>query len=860
MNFHRITIKTYYHKLVFVLLLITSFSSHKLAAQTLEETARQKIEELNTLIGTAETEELDTSREKLTINTAEIFLDYANWDEANITKNTSYFGNSWHYRNNASEMANLLANFERQDIITMLDSALVQLTSVLNGNTIRKPVPDIDWANVLHNNNDLLYEGKPVFLADWTWKPINSQYEAYHGKLGDYFITPGYVTNNTGSIRPDKLSEVNNKPSGNSGFIFINNRGVPQWAIDKYGPDFIIKDPGGVRYTEYDIDHPGAKEMMGFLIQGMIPQMSGKNYTNLGYMMCNEPHFINTVEANGQLSWASSGVSDYTIDAFKVWLEEKHTDIATLNTIWGTNFATFSDVTITIPISVTLQGTPKWYDWMLFNMDRVTKWYQFMKDEIVSADPKAKVHLKIIPKHWTNNERTQGLDVEALTRMSHIIGNDAGAVHRSAPWRTEEWESKYSFEWREMSMAHDFFKSISPDQIMFNSESHFLSTKASINLYLNPMHSRATYWLAHTQGLNASQTWYWSRRTDGNPRNQNDTGYAGSNNHQPRVVNEVHATLMDLNAHSDDITAFQKQRKPIRIFYTKASSINKSNHMDNLWELYETLSFNGVPLGFVTKDILLNENPTEWDVVLVHKTQFVTQEDKDALQAYINSGGKVIMDNVSFTKDEYGANTGALSGSIIRASGAENIKNEALAVVESFGNLPKVELIETSAVNYPQCLWKVIRNGSGKQIMSIINTGKVDAEIELNLINPVNGTKAKDLLKGVDIPNTKVLKPYELLFVELSDEKTLGVNDLDVDRQIQLFPNPSTGIVNFVLPKELNQDTHIDVMSLDGKRIHSSNHDNAQQLNIDLSFASTGIYIIEVTSGDLNEIFKLIKR
>jgi beta-galactosidase len=853
-----ITTNMYSSKIKYVLMLVAIFNFYNIEAQSLESIAQQRIIELNALISTAENSGKQALKEKLTVRTAEVFLEYANWDAANIKTNTENFAAGWHYKDNASQMANLLPDFERQDIIKMLDSSLVQLARIINGTVVRKPIPTINWGNVTHNGDQLWHNENPVFLADWSWKPETNLLQEYHGQLDGHFITLNYVTDDSGTIKANKLSELNNKPSGKSGFIFMNNRGVPQWAIDKYGADFVIKDEKNVRYTEYDIDHPGAKEMMSLLVKGLVPQMAGKNYSNLGYMMCNEPHFINTVEANGNLSWASSGVSNYTIETFKVWLKNKHTTISNLNTLWGTNFANFDAVSIAIPISVTLQGTAKWYDWMSFNMDRVTNWYQFMKDEILASDANAKVHLKIIPKHWTDNGRTTGLDVEALTRMSGIIGNDAGSVFRSAPWKTEEWESKYVFEWSEMSMAHDFFKSISPNKIIFNTEAHFLSTKASIDLYLDPMHSRAAYWLAHTQGLNASQTWYWSRREDGSARNANDVGYAGSNNHQPRVVNEVHAPLMDLNAHSDDITKFQRQRKPIRIFYTKASSVNKRDHMDDIFELYESLSFEGVPLGFVTKDILLNENPSDWDVVLVHETEFVTQADKDVLQAYIDAGGKVIMDTVSFTKDEYGRNMNALTGGITKISGIENMKTAALSVVDGFGNMPKVEFSETSTVNYNHCLWKVVENSEGNQIMSIINVGKVNTEINISLKNPTIGTVVKDLLKGVQIENTKTLKPYELLFVELIDTNKLGLKDVKDNSEIQLFPNPSTGKVNLFFPKTAH-NVSINVTSLEGKNIYKSEYNNIQKLNLDLSFMASGLYMIKVASELQNNAFKFIK-
>jgi hypothetical protein len=851
-------ILSWFKSMISVLLLLLLFNPFIAEGQTLKEKVIQKRATLNALIIAAENLSIETLKEKLTVRTSEIFLDFADWDEANITKNTGYFEETWHYKGNASEMANLLPDFERQDILNMLNASIVHLTKVINGEIIRKPTPHVAWENVTHNGDQLLYEGTPVFLADWTWKPEASSLEEYHGQLDGHFISPSYVTNKNGTINSSRLNEINNKLSGKMGFIFINNRNVPEWAINEYGTDFVIKDAGNVRYTEYDIDHPGAKVLMGALIQGLIPQMSGKKYSELGYMMCNEPHFINTVKANGDLSWASSGVSNYTIEAFKIWLQNKHTTIASLNTLWGTNFANFNAVTITIPISVLLQGTPKWFDWMSFNMDRVTNWYQFMKDEIIAADPLAKVHLKIIPSFFTENTISTGLDVEALTRMSGIIGNDTGAVHRSFPWRTDPWEAKYIFEWKEMAMAHDFFKSVSPNKMMINTEAHFLSTAAAINLYLDPLHARATYWLAHTQGLNASQTWYWSRRLDGSPRNEVDNGYAGSNNHQPRVVNEVHATVMDLNAHSEDISAFQTQRRPIRIFYSKAAAINKDTYMDDIFELYEPLAFKGVALGFATKDILLNENPSDWDVILVHKTAFVTQEDKDALQAYINDGGKVVIDNESFKKDEYGRAVGGLTGGITIASSVENIINTAIAIVDGFGNMPKVELTETSSVSYPQCLWKIVENLEGNQVLSILNAGKVDTQINLNLKHAENGTSVKDLLKGLDIPNTSILKPYEVLFAELRDEDNgLGVEDLIIENRIVMFPNPTHGQVS-LYASEILENMKISVMSLDGKCIYKKNFMNTQQVDFDLSFAATGIYIVNVSNQNRIKNFKLV--
>ncbi|MEO9476591.1 MAG: beta-galactosidase [Cyclobacteriaceae bacterium] len=842
------------------ILIIAIFSiSYSGYSQTLEEIVNDRINVLDSLITASESSEIDALKEKQTIRTAEIFLGYADWDEQNVSLNTSYFEKDHHYKDNAEEMAKLLADFERQDIITMLDSGIATLERLIDKSINRVTAPNIDWSNVSHDGDQLTFEGRPVFLAGWTWKPKSDFYWDYHGQLDGHFITPGYVTDESGQINSNQSAELEAKPSGTMGFIFINNRNVPEWAKTKYGDAFVIKDPDAVRYTEYDIDHPGARELMGALIGGMAPQMSNKQYAGLGYMMCNEPHFINTKKANGELEWASSGVSTYTMDSFRVWLQKKHLVISNLNTLWNTSFNDFEDVQLEIPISVAMQGTAQWFDWMSFNMDRVSNWYTFMKDTIKKSDPHAKVHLKLIPGMWTEGDRSNGLDFEVLTKMSDVIGNDTGAEHRSFPWRTDPWEERYIFEWREMAMAHDFFKSISPNKIMFNSESHYLSTKASINLYLDPGHARATYWLAHTQGMSGSQTWFWARREDGSTRSEAG-GYAASNNHQPRVVNEVHSTLLDLNSHSEIIMTYQRQRKPIRIFYSKAASINDAEYMDHIFDLYESLYFEGVPLGFVTEDILKTQSKDNWDVVLVYKTENVSEGEVEALQAYVDGGGKVIIDALSFKKDEYDRSIDGITGGTLVAE-AGGMAEKALNIVRDGGNGPEVTVTESSSADFPICTWKSAKNQSGHQVISMVNVGKVNARVTLRLNGATKGTTTRDVLKGIDIANTQTLKPYDVLFVELRDEEStikeiLQLND--ITPEMRLFPNPSTGKFNLGFGS-IQQSVDIHVLDINGRQVLTQQIDSQDETTIDLSFAKSGMYIVRVSGSMDEKTFRFLK-
>ncbi|NJB83556.1 alpha-amylase family protein [Wenyingzhuangia aestuarii] len=742
-------------------------------AQNLESEAKAKIKTLEKLIKKADKKGIDVLKEKTTIRTAEVFLEFANWDDQNIEANKKAFELVPIYKKNAVKLAQDLPDFERADVVKMLDKAIEEITLVSQGKIKRTPSPKVNWEQVEVEGDQLTYKNRPVFLADYTWKPETKELTEYHGNQDGFFITPSYVVKEDGTINSRKLEELKSKPNGSLGFIFMNHKSVPKWAEEKFGPGLKMRED---TYTAYDIDNPGARDVQEKLIGGMVPYMAGKKFSELGYMMCNEPHFFTqTDKTKNKKPWASGGVSEYTIEKFRVWLAEKHKTIAELNTVWKTNFKSFKTVEIQVPIDISLKGTPRWYDWAFFNMERVTEWYTFIKNTTQKYDANAKVHIKIMPNLWTDNQRIHGIDLEALTDLSGIIGNDSGAAHSKLWGKDLEWEKDYKFEWRELCMGFDFMKSVSPNKINFNSELHYLSTVRSRDLYLDPAYARASFWLAHTYGMTASQIWYWPREANGaiSKKAQNDKGYAGSNNQQPRVTNEVAMTMIDLNSFSEEIMAMQRQRKSLRLFYSKTSAINKAKHMDDVFELYEDLEFNGTSIGFVTKNIINKQENTNWDVVLVANTQFVTQEELDAVQSYLNKGGTVFIDKVSFKKNEYGqplkSTLKASKGTLILVNSLEEMEHQAMELLVQKNLLSPVKVKEQNTTGQKGCLWKVIENKEGKHILSIVNVGKSNANLEISLKGAKKGTVCKDLLKGINVTNTPILKPNEVFFVEVVD-------------------------------------------------------------------------------------------
>lgn len=745
-----------------VMVLAFLASANICIAQSLQEKAKTKITALQKLINTAEKAKLDASNEKATLRTAEIFIKYANWDEAHKAENEKYFALAKPYKAKAKQLAEDLPDFERTEVNLMLDEAIANINNLITGKIKRKPTTKIDWTKLAIKGNQIVFNGKPVFLADYTWKPKDPQLQEFYGQLDGYLLTPSQVVDEKGTLSPKVLSELKAKPAGKFGSIFMNHKNPPKWALAK-DPNFTV---GERNYTAYDIDNPLARTIQANLLKGTVPLMARKNYSALGYLLTNEPHWFT---AKGV--WATGEVSEFTKAKFRDWLKTKHQNIAVLNKLWASNFTSFDDVKITIPIDKNLQGQPIWYDWVTFNSVRVTEWFNFLKTNINKYDADAKVHIKVIPKHWTENARDHGLDMEDLVELSGVIGNDAGA-EQSLMWGKEDWQDKYVFHWRELAMSYDFFKSVSPDKINYNSEAHFLSTVKFRDLYLKPDYARAVYWMAYTSGMNAAQTWYWCRNADGSVQSKVDKGYPGSVMQQPRILSEVTTTVMDLNRYSEEIAAFQNVKKPIRIFYSKTSAINKKEHMDDVFSIYEGLSFDGVPLGFVTPKIIATQNNKDWGTILVSQTPFVTINEFNALQKYLNNGGTLIMDSESLTKDQYGKPLNqtlkAGKGKLMMANSLADMKAKAYEVLATQNLLPELNITETNSSGRKTCIWKTIKTKDGKIILSLINVGLNDASLKLALKGASNGVVCTDLLTGTTVSSEPVLKPNQVYFVSIA--------------------------------------------------------------------------------------------
>lgn len=720
--------KTNSLSLVFKTLLICLLINPFFNVFSSESSALQS--QLEVLIKKAKNKGLDVSREQMTLDTSRIFLKWADVDEQNVSTTIKHYQKHPQYKKNAEALAKALPDFERRSVVELLTHSINELQSVVAGKIVRAPIRALDYKKIVVKEGQFQIDDKPVFVSDYTWKKASPEINRYFGDIKSAYLAPSFITSDKGQINNKHLNKIKQMNSQQIGQTFISHNSIPKWITKKH-PEITT---GKRHYGVYDIDHPQAKELYQTLFQHFVPAVKGKRTTELGYMLFNEPSFFTQKGV-----WNSGGVSDYTHKKFTTWLMSNHSSIANLNALWGTTFDSFNQVKIDIPMDGALQGSAIWYDWMRFNQVRVSNWMQFLKNGIRKFDKNAKTHIKLMPPLWYNSSRDHGMDFETLLEQGDIVGFDAKAEYSHTRGKEFSWMEKYSYNWQNTIMTFDFFSSVQPQQLFWDSENHFVTRVAFQEKDTDTNYLESMYWFATTHGLSGALTWLWGRNPDGTVINRGkpDSAFVSGITHQPKGLHAITRTFMELNAHADDIIKFQKPHKPIRLFYSETSAINDTNYMTSVQENYEAMFFEGMPLGFATKNIINKHNSDNWKVIVIKDTPHVTLSELNALQKYLNNGGVILLDKHSLTKSEYGLShktrLKAANGKLLRLPESESLVNKinALAVKEQYS--PKVYVSEKNPSAHKTVAWRLIETSPSSYKLSLVNTGKYPARVKVHI-------------------------------------------------------------------------------------------------------------------------------
>jgi beta-galactosidase len=769
--------------------------------------ALAQIDILKTMMQEARAKNIDVTREETVLWFANEFLKYADWDENHPEEVTYLFERFSIYEDEKEKHAAEIPDFQRRMVVKILDDGITELTKVVRGELQRRPVNKVDWQNIEVGDNMLLSNGKPIFLYDYFSKSVGqplTNTNVYNDHLGAIFhggenLYPvehdrainSFLLKEDRTFDQELLREVTGINDANVGFLMFWNQGIPEW-VKKQEPQACY---GRSTFVGFDIDNPLVREVWGTIARETGALTKGKKVTQLGFILANEPHWHSIASGWTRRTGEMQQLSTYTVDKFRQWLDRKYEgNLDALNRNWKTDFTGFDTVEIEFPIPAEIQGTPMYYDWARYNMDRAIDWFTFIQGELRKGNPGADTHIKQSTHHYTGDPRAHGIDLEALTELTSMIGDDAKT------WETrtrrskgpEPWEEHYAYFWEELSLSYDFMESVSPEKIHVNSESHFLSSAHWRKLDASVEYVDSVYWLATLLGMDANMSWFWARDPDGSPEDRLEGelnfadlalagSFAGSANQQPHIANAYTQVMYDLNSFSEEIVELRKQRRPLRLFHSETSAINKKSHMSEQFAVYEKLFFDGFPMGFATENIIKKQDNKLWDVILVYRTEFVTKAELNALQSFLDQGGTLIIDSdKSLSQNEYGQphdkrlNHG--KGKLIVLEGGESTDQiRELALAEIAGSRPDVTLIEDNGTDHKGVYWRSVQQGDGSYLVSILNLGKHGARITLGLQHG-GSFSVTDLFTGQPLEPEFELAPKGVSLLEVRGVKKNGAH------------------------------------------------------------------------------------
>ncbi|VGO20428.1 beta-galactosidase [Pontiella sulfatireligans] len=551
---------------------------------------------------------------------------------------------------------------EMQECLDLSNNAMDELRQQLASNISLEDPSDFSTGTLVLTNRFYTLDGNPVFPSTFTWmlKDEEDLLQAF-GRVGgrSYSLTSVDSDNtvNAGN-RNAMAADLYAQSADNIGpqQIFLGHQ-ADSWMISSH-PEVL---DGARNFTKYDIDSPLIRGWLTTLFEGILPTACGPagsgNQPRI-HLLANEPSF--STREGGWL--ASNGVSDHTMAKYKEWITAKYTTVSNLNMTYGTSYADFdaAKAGMIIPVPLSLQGGPIWYDWCRFNMDRVNEWFSFLKNGTQSNDPAGSpVTIKLLGGTLSDEYRDAGIDLEYLTKLQDVMGADNHVVPLGASDLnikfSMEWTNRYALAWMEQSMMMDFTKSLCPDKPFYDSEWHGLSTDRWCHFSMGRDYVRTALWLGFTHGMSAMQAWYFPRKHDGSLRG--DMGAViGSAATLPKAVDSYGRTFKELNAHAGSITALVPETRSFMLYYCEEAAIQDTEYTADLTDVYDALKLLNISVGFTTPTEISNVSTLN-QTVIIPPTAYMSDVSLAALQTYEGAGGNLVQVNgatASFGKNEQG--------------------------------------------------------------------------------------------------------------------------------------------------------------------------------------------------------------
>lgn len=729
---------------------------------------------LKSLMDSCEENGISTDYEELNYKVIERFEGYINEDIQNGLSNV---------------------DFNKQKIEELYNETKANLEGYLAGTKQPKSVNKSDMTKLTVNGSALSDGSSPVFSIGYghfnkvqedienlgDFGANNIQVEVNVGKLVKK-ENGKYVYNDSSGLKSKLTTLLNKAAKSNVGVCLLLSPHYIEYVSGL--SDGVWQEDTGASFNKFDINNQEAKEILELYISNFLKGLG--DYKALrSICLSNEPTF-NTKE-----------YPDTYNPLFREYLKNVHGYISTLNSVYGTTYNSFEDITMPVLWKSKADHDAIDYDWMEFNDKVFAEWHEWLKGLVKSVLPNMPVHMKMMG-NFSSGEATngttsngwynyleRGTDLEVLSANMDIAGCDT--------WDYYTDDNSY---YRSM-FYYDYLHS-ALEKPVYNAEDHIIVDKEENYTDGMKNHVANNMWMGALHGRSMSTIWLWHRLESNNQ--SNTASFLNSILYRPDCVAAVGKTSLDLQRLKSEMNTLQQSQPKVALYYSKISRLHNSDAQIKLINAYAAILNSGQRVGVVSDKSL--DKLSQYDVLVMPGVTHGSDAAYEAVKSFAQNGGKVlystdsILDGNFFTKDEYNRsrnsdelkklatrftlNSGK-SSSLLKTSQSEINKTVGDFIKKSLS--PEVTVLTASGGAADDLDWSFVTDDK-KVLVNITNLTDGEKEVYVSF----KGTKLEnmtDLISGETGISKVTLKRDTpmLLSYEFNVAPDVEIKDVRVDKE-----------------------------------------------------------------------------
>jgi len=514
--------------------------------------------------------------------------------------------------------------------------------------------------------------------------------------------------------------------------LLISLPWIPSWDVEK------IRARGGD--ASHYLRSPECRELTERYLQVLIPLI--KDHPALhSICLSNEPSY-------------SGDISEYAVNDWHAYLAKRHGDIKTLNSRWGTDYASFEDIKLPYMDEEADKPAGRRLDCVRWNHEFLAGWHEWVADAIHEIAPDLPVHAK----------------VQTFTTLDYMyvdIGNDAYLYGQATDINGNDSMNWYSFGsgefaqgWMQHTRGHDLQRSVK-DAPVFNSENHPIGDKEI--RYIPGEQVRTTLWQEAIHGQSATTIWVWERTFD------RVYDFAGSIMHRLACAAAAGLVNLDLNRAAYEVTALQQAPVQVQILHDTSALVSEGESYDTCAiKTYMALGFCGVKIGYITERQLEDGILPAAPVVFIPNAVHLSDAAFRTLQKY--NGRVVMIGEGLLSRSEYGQRreeriSGETMPYMPAKTTAQDLWKSLIVKLPTWGVSSKIDMVDMSGGP----VWGVESKEADMPDGTLVNLcNYLNEPISVKLRSKGADIQAVDVLTGKTVSTIR-LDPLEYKLLKVSD-------------------------------------------------------------------------------------------